>query len=200
MLIGDVNKYLYCYISVDCAAGWRKHSFSCYMFSSDFGSSDKNWNDAKVKQAVQLLFVTLLPCVTVNDISVKYVTAYIFALEFFNLLSCALVTNRQASMTCTNNGRHGTTLFTVYSETRSCYSGPLQVRIGQVIVLRRISDYGYITASLQSPFTTRWGYGGRILDLKPPASSRGQAPFSPRIPETRSYYSGPFQPSDLMCI
>ena len=36
-----------------------------------------------------------------------------------------------------------------------------------VIVLRRISDYGYITASLQSPFTTRWGYGGRIIDLNP---------------------------------
>ena len=36
-----------------------------------------------------------------------------------------------------------------------------------VIVLRRISDYDYITAALQSPFTTRWGYGGRILDLNP---------------------------------
>ena len=36
---------------------------------------------------------------------------------------------------------------------------------GQVIVLRRISDYGYITAPLA--FTTRWGYGVRILDLIP---------------------------------
>ena len=26
--------------------------------------------------------------------------------------------------------------------------------------------YCYITAPLKSPFTTRWGYGGRILDLK----------------------------------
>ena len=41
------------------------------------------------------------------------------------------------------------------------------VRLGKVIVLRRISDYGYITAPLQSPFTTRCGYGGRILDLNP---------------------------------
>ena len=39
--------------------------------------------------------------------------------------------------------------------------------LGQVILLRRISDYGYITAPLKSPFTTRWGYGGRILDLIP---------------------------------
>ena len=31
-------------------------------------------------------------------------------------------------------------------------------RLGYVIVLRRISDYGYITAPL---------YGGRILDLNP---------------------------------
>ena len=40
-------------------------------------------------------------------------------------------------------------------------------RLGYVIVLRRISDYGYITAPLLSPFTTRWGYGVCILDLNP---------------------------------
>ena len=46
------------------------------------------------------------------------------------------------------------------------------IGLGYVIVLRRISDYSYIKAPLKSPFTTRWGYGGRFLDLKPPASSR----------------------------
>ena len=39
--------------------------------------------------------------------------------------------------------------------------------VSYVIVLRRISDYGYITAPLYSPFMTRWGYGGRIFDLNP---------------------------------
>ena len=35
----------------------------------------------------------------------------------------------------------------------------------KVSVLRRISDYGYITAPLSWPFTIRLGYGGCILDL-----------------------------------
>ena len=47
------------------------------------------------------------------------------------------------------------------------YEGCSENTLGKVIVLRRISDYGYITAPLKSPFTTRWGYGGRILDLNP---------------------------------
>ena len=40
----------------------------------------------------------------------------------------------------------------------------LRIPMRLVIALRRISDYGYITGTLKSPFTTRLGYGGRILD------------------------------------
>ena len=80
--------------------------------------------------------------------------------------------------------RHGTTLFIRWFRHTAPFSRLLQ-HAGDtedvyptctpgveskrylIHVLRRISDYGYITVPLYSPFTTRWGYGGRTLDLNP---------------------------------
>ena len=55
----------------------------------------------------------------------------------------------------------------VFRVTAVAWSGKVGPFVCLFIVLRRISDYGYITGPLKSPFTTRWGYGGRILDFCP---------------------------------
>ena len=58
---------------------------------------------------------------------------------------------------------------TKFEEVKVCvldeFLSRFYVDARKVIVLRCISDYGYITAPFESHFTTHWGYGVRILDL-----------------------------------
>ena len=116
----------------------------------------------------------LVSYVTCNDISVIYVTAHRCAgglkklylrsgsqrhrhfVGFFNVS----VLHRQGTILFIGWFRHTAPISRLLR-----HAGDTEDWVR--LFLSRISDYGYITAPLKSPFTTRWGYGGRILDLNP---------------------------------